>query len=747
MQVLESRPERVFAPLPLVVAACWAVLGALATREFGAIGCAVAGAAAVVACVVRRRVDGAVLALPAALGALTVPPAEPAWPTEGPVVLDGIVSGRLTRDVATATARFEVVPRGGGAAVLCVARLRRGDPFDAVLPGDRVRGVAFLRDPTRRRADGRPPVVEVELAALRVSAGPPSIHRGATWCRLRLERELLRRVRGEAGVLCTHLVLGTGPRLADDLVDAHRATGLAHLLAVSGAHATLLAWMLAAAFAGLRGRDPWLARSFRHGCGCFLLAYGAVTGFEPPVLRALVAWLLVAAAIARGRRPSVAATLAAAALVTALVAPGDLLSVSFCLSYAAVVGLAAAGAFRRPAGPREHVAQALRASAWAMATTAPLTLAYFGQLAPWTILGTPLLAPLVALMLALGVATAALGILLPPLAAVPAFPLAFLADGYAAAVRTLAELPGAPVNAPLAPSVVVLIGWTVLGVAVLVTLPTRRGLLASCALLALPHFVGPVRDAAPALTLCDVGHGQCAVVRLPSGPRVVIDCGNLTDAARAARAAERALAPRRTVDLLVISHGDSDHTAGALRLARRVTITAALLPDELRHGPLHRALAARGARIDFLHPGDTVAPLAGITVHAPAIAGSTSTNDRSLWTVIDADCGRLILPGDAGDSGIRAALRALPEGPIHALVLPHHGRGTAGETLRLLERLPPRVCLVSAGGDRSGPALQVVHAHGIPLLTTTDHGDLSVALDTGGIVTAARPGLIAPRAP
>lgn len=734
---------RALSPLPLVLAAVWAAVGALAARELGVVGCAAAGGAAALACAVGRRAGAAALALPAALGALTIPPAEPEWPPEGPVRVEGVVHGRIARDTVTGSARFEVVPAGGGAPVLCAARLRPGDPFDAVLPGDRVRGTAFLRDVARRREAGLPPVAEVELAALAVEHGGPTPRRLATWTRLRLEEALRRALPDEPGRLCAHLVLGTGPRLPDDLVDAHRATGLAHLLAVSGAHATILAWMLAAAFAGARGRDPWLARGFRRGCGLFLLCYGAITGFEPPVLRALVAWLLVATAIARGRRPTIAAALALPALVTALVAPKDLLSISFCLSYAAVVGLAAAGAFRRPEGLWQHLVQALRASAWATIATAPFALAFFGQLAPWTVLGTPLLAPIVAAMLALGVLTAGLGVLLPALAPLPAAPLGFLAEGYAAAVRTIAELPAAPIHAPLAPPLSVLVAWSLLAVGVLVARPTRRGLLAACVIASLPHFVGPVAEETPRLTLCDVGHGQCAVARLPDGQVAVVDCGNLLDHRRAARAAVQALGSTRRVDLLVVSHGDADHTGGIPSLARRVRIGRALLPHELEGSLLARELTARGTALTFARPGTTLRPFAGLTVHAPAVDRRAPRNERSLWTVVDAGGTRVIVPGDAEERGIRAALRDFLEERCDVLVLPHHGRGPPTSASRLLAKLAPRACLVSTGPGVDPPLVAIARAHGAAVLSTADHGRLVVRLDGSGAVDAERPARVA----
>src|SRR4030095_12489833 len=106
----------------------------------------------------------------------------------------------------------------------------------------------------------------------------------------------------------------------------------------------------------------------------------------------------------------------------------------FLLSYAAVCGLALAThhregwAWRWLWGP-------IWASWWATLLTAPLTLFFFGQLAPWTVLLTPIVAPLVAFLLCVGLVTAMLGVLVPWLGHALAVPVSAGAPGLNAHVR------------------------------------------------------------------------------------------------------------------------------------------------------------------------------------------------------------------------------------------------------------------------------------------------------------------------
>ena len=125
-------------------------------------------------------------------------------------------------------------------------------------------------------------------------------------------------------------MLGRETRPAAELVQAHRATGLSHLLAVSGAHAAMLAWLLGFR-SGRRGFGLAHGPSRTIALLGLLGAYAVMTGGEPPVLRAILAFGLYAVATHTGRPLPVGTALAVPALVTALVQPTAVLGPSFLL--------------------------------------------------------------------------------------------------------------------------------------------------------------------------------------------------------------------------------------------------------------------------------------------------------------------------------------------------------------------------------------------------------------------------------
>lgn len=728
-----------FGPTALLTAALACAVAVVFTRLLPLPGLVVATFGSLAVCVATRRLHAVALALPAALAAFEAPNSlgRVAWPAEGPVAVDARVVGPVQRDLDGGRLIARLAAPGDDALLLAVITTRATPAPDALLPGDRVVGRGFLRDPRHRVRDGRAPIVELELAALRVDRGPLSPSRLASLARFRLEDALRARLPEDDARLVAQLVLGQRSDVDHELVDAHRATGLAHLLAVSGAHATLLAFLLAQGYAFVRGREPFRARGYRRTATVLLCVYGAITGFEAPVLRAIAAWLLGAIAAAHGRRATVGAALTLPALVTAFVAPRELFGVGFCLSYAAVIGLAVGYVPGRIETLRARVLALLRATAWALLATTPLTLVWFGQCAPWTLVGTPLLAPLVAVMLGLGLSTALADLVLPAFAPCFAVPLELTTGLYGTIVKTLATLPGAPIRAPFEPAPEVLLAAVLCGAVLVALRPTRLSLCLALLLASLPHFVPSARCEPPALRLCDVGHGEAALLTLDDGTRLLFDCGASADPRRAARAVRDQLDGRLAIDVAVLSHADADHVAGFLPLLARASIGEAWLPRAMADGPLALELAQRGVAVRVAEPGTTHELREGVSLFAPEVPARAPSNEHSLWLRIDRGGLRTVLPADAEALGIAAALKGFDIAHTDVLVLPHHGRGEPHVVAKLLDATRPALALASCGAD-TPPLLGLATSKGAFVLTTDACGTITVHLDGSRRVATAR---------
>ncbi len=249
---------------------------------------------------------------------------------------------------------------------------------------------------------------------------------------------------GDAAALLPGVTVGDTSGVPDDLRDAMRASGLAHLTAVSGAHFALLTTLVLAGAATAR-----LPRLLRAGA---VVAVGAglvlVVGPSPSVLRAAVMGLVGAAALLVGRRSRSPAALAAAVVVLLLVDPWLATELGFVLSVAATAGLVLLGVplAERWRGALPHtVATALAAPVAAQVVCAPALLAASPAVALLAVPANLVAAPAVAPATVLGLAGALVGSWWPALGHVLAHLAGAACWWIGAVARTAAGVPGTQV--------------------------------------------------------------------------------------------------------------------------------------------------------------------------------------------------------------------------------------------------------------------------------------------------------------
>lgn len=165
--------------------------------------------------------------------------------------------------------------------------------------------------------------------------------------RQRLADHIRAQLDGGAGGIAAALAMGDQAGIPDDDAEAMRASGLAHLLSVSGLHLTavvgfvmLFTLKLLALSSTLALRLP-LVLVAAAAAACAGIGYTLLTGSEVPTIRACIASLLVLAGIALGRDAITLRLVAVGALVVLLFWPESLVGPSFQMSFAAITSLVA----------------------------------------------------------------------------------------------------------------------------------------------------------------------------------------------------------------------------------------------------------------------------------------------------------------------------------------------------------------------------------------------------------------------
>jgi len=530
--------------------------------------------------------------------------------------------------------------------------------------------------------------------------------------------------------------LAVGDTRALDDGDWHmlRATGLTHLIAISGFHVGMVAGFVALAASSAWWLLPWLGRCCPRSHAAAIAAvagatgYAAVAGFALPTVRTVL--MVAVVALARlGRRPaSVAGSLALAALVVLGWDPLAMLTAGFWLSFAGVAWLV----WCLP--ERTHWLRGfLSAQSVATVGLLPFTAVLFDQASLAGPLANLLAIPWWSLVVVpLALLGTGLEALLPGAGNGPwrasawCFELSWSALSWLGSSRfALWWLPEARSMAlPLA-----------LAGAVWLLLPRVVPGKALAMLLWLP-LLWPARElpryGEVEVALLDVGQGLSVLVRTRDH-RLLYDAGPAVrdgfDAGeRVVVPALRALGVHR-LDAVVISHGDNDHAGGAGAIRRAMPVAAWHAPPGMPP-----ALAARGCgsglrwqwngvQFEYLHP------------HAgfPYLR-----NESSCVLRIRSGHGAVLLTGDIGEvieSGL--ARRQRPELRADVVLAPHHG--SAGSSLPgFVSATQARLVLVSAGhGNRFGhPRPEVVarwRRAGAEVLATPASGAVRVWLGEQGL--------------
>jgi competence protein ComEC len=536
------------------------------------------------------------------------------------------------------------------------------------------------------------------------------------------------------------VVLGEDEGLTDELRDDFRASGLYHLLAVSGQNVALLAGGVLL-IAWIAGVSRWIGEV---GALTAIVGYVVAVGWQPSVVRAGVAGILTSLAwlVARPRDRWYFLLLGAAVLLAWN--PYSLLEPGFQLSFTAVAAIFVAV-------PRmERILEGYPMPEWLRAVlavsvacglaTAPIVLFHFDAVPAYAVLSNAFAAPAVGPLLGLALVTSAVDPVSASAAGTLAWVNGWLAAYVAACAQVVAWLPFAELSTVAA--------MLTLGVGALMLIaafrmrPPRGPRLAVLAALSVLVLVGwrswpeghvPPPPTGLRLTVLDVGQGDSIVLQVPEGA-VVVDQG--PPEANVARQLAR-IGVRR-IAMLVLTHPQRDHVGGAEQVLETHAVDT-LLDPALQVESTHEEDAIAEARRKEI---PIVLARAGgsyrlgrlrLRVLWPEDAGTPGEDPNENATVLLASYGEIdvLLPADS-ESGVTLPLRP-PR--VEVLKVAHHGSADDG-LARLLGLVRPDVALISCGAnnDYGHPAPSTLATlQGTPALDLyrTDE-DGRITLETDG---------------
>ena len=568
------------------------------------------------------------------------------------------------------------------------------------------------------------------------------------------------------------LLIGNRSEVPQKIRDVFNRIGTAHLLAISGLHIGMVATLAFLGFRFVLARSQRVLLAAWPTKGAALLSlfpvlfYGFLAGMSPATQRSVIMVMVFLMALVFEKEQDSINTLTLAALVILIISPTALFEISFQLSFTAVFAILYMLKHfpfvnRLRGGPYrvyKRMGLFLFVSASAILGTLPVTLYYFNQVSLIGILTNCFMVPLIGFLV---VPAGLLAVLFLPAAATVSL---LIMKGAAAILEVCLGLailfskwPYASIRT-VTPTMIEVGLYYALAWALLNWRRTRRArpLLIGLALVVLAdvgYWAGKRYGRRELrMTVIDVGQGSSTLMELPGGPCILTDgggfCGSRFD--MGARVVGPFLWKRKiaTVEILVLSHPDSDHLNGLLFIARHFNVQEVWMNREHTDTESYRDFLEIISEkdISIVGPRDLTRPrmINGVrfqTLYPPvdflerkAMEEWRTRNNNSLVLKASFRNISFLLPGDI-EAEAEKELVSLDCTILksNVLLVPHHGSRTSS-TPEFLKCVAPDIAVISSGwknifGFPHQKTLKRYQARGCHVFRVDHQGAITITTD------------------
>jgi competence protein ComEC len=675
-----------------------------------------------------------------AVGRAELPASDPQTPTRAASLAGQTVT--LTGHVAD-----DPRPSGGGVAVLV-------EPDDIALSTASAGGIGNLevhwRGPTEvafgdeiqatgkltlprdlptfdRRAylAQRHVYLEVQATTLDVLSTGNGITGLPAWLRARYAAAVSRAMTAPHAAVLLGIVLGIRQGIPPSLQQALIATGLIHLLVLSGLKVAVFARIVQGALNPLLGRlATWPALGL-------IALYAMAGGATPAATRAAAMGAIAIAASHLGRPTHVWTSLAITAAAMLAWHPELAWDVGFQLSFAgtAAIILLTPAIERRLRFVPHVLREPFAVTCAAQVGTLPMMATDFHVLSPVAPVANALTLPILPVLVVCGLLLGPFS-LLPDLTRTAAIPITGLLAYVEQVAYLLARAPAAAISIPRFPMWLGAAYYSALGPAIAGAQTTGRFRRAALiAAVAAPTLISTTAlviwaNAPGQAIVMDVGDGQAILLRGPEGA-VLVDGGPSPQKLKDELGSQ--LPPWQSrLDSLVITAPSLGHVGGLAGFDRPAGTV--FVPDADLTGMTWRTsaleAAARGASIRRLKAGQTVTAagfqLQVLSPENGAPGDQQGAADLAL-RVVSPD-GRTICDFSDLDLDAQTVAAARVRGPCTYLLLPNGGRSLLSPDLERVALTPATQLIASRGPGRL--------AAGFPpdVLRTDQEGTITLAM-------------------
>ncbi len=521
------------------------------------------------------------------------------------------------------------------------------------------------------------------------------------------------------------LMLGDKSTLDADVYASYSQLSITHILVISGFHLGIIFLIV---------KNILIQIGFSHyerfaGATIIMWLYVLIIGFSVSIVRAALLFTIMSIAFCVDEESDMLTSIAIASLIMLIQNPFALFGISFQLSFFAVIIIACydlAKDYLDTDVPNEG----LILSAIISACNVPIVSYYFFSISVVGILANVLLLPVFSTLIVLIGAVLAIAIFNINIAIVLAYPITAIINLCNELVMLISNV-GAIYIGRMSFLQIVLY-YTIVGLVIISIINVQYQKV--CGMINIGLCIVFYSTFRPQfeITQLYVGQGDSTVIRTHNNSIIVVD-GGLSSGASKIQNHIRYLG-KNTIDLVVVSHTDTDHVGGILELLNRgQSIGMIVVP------PINIENDAIGAQLISLCNQNNIPIIEATTGEIIAIddvvlsvlapAGTSSDkNENSLVVELNYKDFSMLFTGDIGVN----TENTINFDDIDVLKVAHHGSKTSTST-NFLNQTKPEYAVISCGfkniyGHPHEIVLETLDTHNIETFRTDLNGAIKIQL-------------------
>jgi competence protein ComEC len=586
------------------------------------------------------------------------------------------------------------------------------------------------------------------------------------------------------GSLAQAILLGLRGGLPGPLVQSFYSTGTTHLIAISGLNLTIVLGTVLSLSTWLLGRRNrmyiWISLAF-------IWLYTILTGLPATMVRAAFMGSAFLLAELLGRQRNGITALALAAVIMLAIDPLVLRDISFQLSFLSMLGLVLIAPylikFTSPATEegskytiwlRKAAIVSFGTTLAAILATWPITTLTFHSFSLVSLPATFFAMPAFPGIMVTSMLTAVAGLLWHPLGLISGWIAWLLLSYFLLIVNIFSAIPSATVSGinlqpwqigayytGLALIIIAIFKRDFTKVAWETLLNSLRRMVSAAQQVSLQSHIYPaitvllaanilawaaicmLPDGKLHVSILDVGQGESILIRTPEGRNILVDAG--PDPLSACSQIGRQLPFwDRSIDLLILTQLQSDHTAGATQLMKKYEVKSLALPPASSDSALNREIvkAAEEHHIKqiYLHAGEQIylgRGLGAAVLNPPGKLFSGTDDDinnNSLVLRLSYNSVNFLLTADISADAEHYLVMNRADLRSTVLKVAHHG-SRESSTPEFLNAAAPEAAVISVGaqnrfGHPAGEVLERVRLQtGNNVFTTAVNGTVEFISD------------------